>query len=853
MKQQYKTYDQGVELLDKMAAKYPHMMSVQTIGKTHEHRDIKLATITGDITDEASRPALLYIGTVHAREWVGHELGFALIEHILTNHDTDPNIRQILTKNSIYIVPCLNPDGFVYSQKHYSFWRKNRRDNKDGTYGVDINRNFSIGFSKCDDTASNEYGGTEAFSEPETKAIKNFVDTHKNITIALDYHSQGNVFFPAHSFNHENELNGTDLNTIAANMNYEIHKITGRKYGIHRGKPPHEIVSGSGREYYYSLGILSFVVEVGTRNIPDFMKNMSESCHENIPAVLHAMGEASNYSPQAPDRVANFHIDSVSADNITLSWDYEENGEIYFEIYRNTQNKESCNHSSMIAQTYSKTITDIQLKSGTTYYYYIRAINDKTKVKSPFAPKLKVKTALQTDEFSKTIFPTIHKVGYVSSKQQNNKKHFGVNSLFIGVDKKRGVCYGVIEFNIENIPANAIIKDVCISLYPLNRVYTEIEKYGEWSISFLDTNSISNIYDFDHIDQAVSIETLGQTIPSEQLTQGNWSHWSFNQTEKDILSSHIKDGKLLFKIAGPTSLPCDKNSQMMMFDIGHGDFGGGVHYRPNIDIIYTIPSTKAVLRTIETTSIYRDKNIKEKLICGYDENIDKIYGSFKFDLSDLKDIKDMVPTSCHLVIKNKTISKTDDDIRFVVEFVDIDDSNYEAIKTRDRIEFIGYEISQNDIKNSKSNKFVFDSYSIEALQNMIADTKYANFIIKPTPTNTKDFQAVWQDDVKLVVQYIKKRTTAVPPITNPNKMIENKKIKLTWDNPLEDDFVGVFVVRNRFRKPTNAFDGDKIYAGNDSYTYDNFGNPDIAKYYAVFTYDNVPNYSKPVIIEHSGF
>ena len=42
-----------------------------------------------------------------------------------------------------------------------------------------------------------------------------------------------------------------------------------------------------------------------------------------------------------------------------------------------------------------------------------------------------------------------------------------------------------------------------------------------------------------------------------------------------------------------------------------------------------------------------------------------------------------------------------------------------------------------------------------------------------------------------------------------------------------------------------------MYAGPDNYTYDNFGNPNIAKFYSVFSYDDVPNYSVPVSISYS--
>ena len=63
--------------------------------------------------------------------------------------------------------------------------------------------------------------------------------------------------------------------------------------------------------------------------------------------------------------------------------------------------------------------------------------------------------------------------------------------------------------------------------------------------------------------------------------------------------------------------------------------------------------------------------------------------------------------------------------------------------------------------------------------------------------------------------------------------------------------MGSFVVRNRFHPPKSPFDGVKIYGGKDEYTYDNFGNMKIPKYYSVFSYDNVPNYSAPTAIYYA--
>jgi len=858
LKHQYKSYEQTCNFLQVCSEKYPNIIKIESIGTTWENRDILLATISLDIKNANKKPAMLYTGTIHAREWIGNELAVTFIEYLLNNHKTNPAIEDILTNNTLYIVPCLNPDGFEYSRKHFSFWRKNRRDNKDGTFGVDLNRNFSVGYVKSKNTASNVYSGPKPFSEPETQAIKQFVDNHTNITIALDYHSQGNVFFPAHNFHHEAEIEGTDLNTLCANMNYEIHKVTGRKYGIHRGKPPTKLISGSGREYYYSKGIIAAVVEVGTRNIPDFMQNMKESIDENIPALLRTLNEAQNYSTNAPQRVENFHIENYTSSEVTLKWDYSEEQNIYFQIFRNTNNKEACTSANMIAQTYNKSFTDIQLKSGTAYYYYIRAVDHNSGIKSPYAPKTKIRTLLEPYEFSKNIFPKPSNIGYVASKLlETNRKHFGTNSLFIGVNETKGISYGVMQFDLDKIPNDAIILNAQISLYPLNRVNAKIEKYGEWSISIVDSQSVAELSDYHQIANAKIIESLGQTIPSEQLTQGKWSHWNFNSNEKKLLEQELKNNKIIFKIEGPTTLPKGRDSQMMMFDLGYGKFGGGLHYRPNLDIKYTIPSTQLELDVKTVSTISKESITNDILSCGFDKNNEKIYGLIQFDLDTLPQHNSTVITDAYIKIKNKTSTKTKLDIRYNIEFVDIEQTSYEAIKDRERIEFIGYEVSRADLQKNKTHNFLFDQYSMLALQDLHQQNKNAKFIIKPTDSNIKNHLVNWygtndKNSVKLIINYINRRKTPVSNVSDIQLNIENGKIKLSWKNPACDDFVGVYVVRNRFHKPKNHLDGDKIYAGNDNYTYDSFGSLDITKYYGIFTYDNVPNYSDVKIIQYKG-
>ncbi|MBU1666847.1 peptidase [bacterium] len=856
MKQQYKSYKESCTFLEECVEKYPDLISIENIGTTWENRPIILATISLNVTYSRLKPALLYTGTAHAREWIGHELGIEFIDYLLKNYRSNPQILEVLSQNTLYLVPCLNPDGFEYSRKHFSFWRKNRRNNGDGSYGVDLNRNFEIGYQKNTNTSSNVYSGPHPFSEPETQAIKNFVDTHNNITIALDYHSQGNVFFPAHKFNHENEIDGTDMNALCANMNYHIHKVTGRHYGINRGKPPTKLISGSGREYYYSKGILAVVVEVGTRNIPDYIQNMSESVNENIPALLHALGEAKSYSRIAPKRVDNFHLESFSDNDCHLAWEYEENPNIYFEIYRSLNNKMACNHSSLIATTCNKNFMDLNLHSGTMYFYYIRAVDKLTKTKSAFAPKVKLKTLLKENEFFRTIFPNASEVGYVAEKSpEANHGHFGVNSLKVGVSEGRGISYGVMTFDLKSIPKNAIILDTKVSLYPLNRVSAKIEKYGEWSLSIIDQESISNIRDFDQVHNATHIKTIGASIPSEKLTQGIWSHWDCNEFEKNMIQQQLKKGKMTLKLEGPTTLPVGRDSQIMVFDLGYGNEGGGLHYRPSIDIKYTVPSEEVTIDLQNSMTISPNNITPEAMACGFNKNDEKIYAYMSFDLSTLPDPDEAVITDAWIQIENTSTVKNKIDIRYNVEFVDLEEFSYQDIRERERIEFIGYEVSSAELGTKKEHHFIFDHYSKLALEEKQRKAEEAKFVIHPTSVHSRNHVINWAHEgkkaAKLKIKYIKRRKCPLPSPVNLKTSVENKLVKISWDKINDNDLVGYYVVRNRWHIPRNPFDGVKLYAGPDNFTFDNFGSTKIDKYFSVFTYDNVPNYSEPAFIEYN--
>jgi len=858
MREQYSSYSECVAFFKEAERKNPHLFQVQTIGTTWEEREIIAVSVTKNVQKNKDKPALFYTGTIHAREWIGIELSLAFGQYILEHIEYDPQLNELLDKSTLYMVPCANPDGFEYSRNHFAFWRKNRRRNSDGSFGVDLNRNFEVGFLKNSDMTSNVYSGPESFSEPETRALRDFVFEHKNITIALDYHSQGNVFFPAHNFIHEDAQDAIDLNILAANMAEEIRKESGREYGVHMGKPPVHLISGSGREFYYSQGALALVAEVGTRNISDYKKHMSENIQENIPALILALSEVNNYGDiNSLPRVKNFIATTVTSREVELVWDALEDDSVYYEIYRSNKKKGYAQASNRIGMTKLNKFQDRNLQPSTNYYYYIRSVSKEKGVKSPFAQLCALRTSPDDNMFSKILYPLADKIGYVGEKTKKNSEHFGNNSLFVGISESKGECYGVAGFSLSSVPENAIITKASISYYPMNRVSVQVESFGEWRVGQMDERTVDDIRSFEDIKNAKILSYIDRPTGSAQLSQGIWRTYNFAAQEIAMLQKSLARREVYFRMEGPKSLPLSRASQLMQWDIGYGKFSGGLTYRPKLDISYTINEASIDLQSILEYTALKDGVQNSKLAVGFDSNGDKVYGCIEFDLSNLPDLNNTIISNAYIDIEASKINARND-LRFHIEMIQpiSGEQSYEDIKNRKVIERIGYDVSVLDIKNSSKQRFIFDKHSIEQMLMNAQKNPKAVFIISASSQKSfcKSQIVNWLDTKKitrpsLILKYIKKRRNAPEQVSNLKYKRENGIIKLEWNRPEDDGFRGVIVVKNPFRVPCSPYDGQKLYGGTDNYTYDNFGDEHIHKYYAVFSYDDVPNFSEPVSLE----
>jgi Zinc carboxypeptidase len=166
-------------------------IALDTIGFSREGRPM-LAAKVGTAGDAPARPNVLFLGAHHAREWISAEVALRLVVYL-----SDAAQASLLADRDVWVIPVVNPDGYQYTFDVERLWRKNRAPNADGSFGVDLNRNYPSFWALDDvgsspDPSAETYRGPAPASEPEIQAIMTFHADHPPV-VALSYHSFSDV------------------------------------------------------------------------------------------------------------------------------------------------------------------------------------------------------------------------------------------------------------------------------------------------------------------------------------------------------------------------------------------------------------------------------------------------------------------------------------------------------------------------------------------------------------------------------------------------------------------------------------------------------------------------------------
>lgn len=287
---------------------FPNLARISVIGESLEGRNIYALKISDNVHSDESEAEVIFIGCHHAREWISVEIPYLLAKYLLENYASDPQVQNLVDQSEIWIVPLLNPDGLEYSIHFYRYWRKNRRDNEDGSVGIDLNRNYgyqwgidNIGSSPY--TFSDTYRGPSAFSEPETQAIRDLF-AQRNFTALISYHSYSQVILYPWGYTDQPSADDLLLEQMATDMSAQIQAVNGNIYGFMQAGEGFYLTNGDTTDWSYGVyGIPSFTIELPPvdRLQGEFFnaeEDIQSIFDENLPAMLYLIDwSVQNSSP----------------------------------------------------------------------------------------------------------------------------------------------------------------------------------------------------------------------------------------------------------------------------------------------------------------------------------------------------------------------------------------------------------------------------------------------------------------------------------------------------------------------------------------------------------------------------
>lgn len=327
----YHTYDEMMALLEQLAFLYPDLTHLDTLGTSIEGRSIVSIKISDNADLDEDEPEMLVMGCHHARELMTVEVPLSLAQHLLGSYGSDPDVTELVDGRELWIAPMINPDGHVYVQNNHSdswwdWWRKNRRDNRDGTYGVDLNRNYgymwgydNVGSSPM--TSSEDYRGTDPFSEPETQAVRDFCMA-RDFSISLSYHSYGDLLLYPWGYTYDLTSDDELFAVLADSINVGVDYLTGSGSSLY-------LTNGDTDDWAYGetgekRRIFGFTVELNSYSEGGFAPSeelIVPTCEELLDLNLRLLRLAENpYRVIGPKPPVMNEVSPFGMQGFLISW-----------------------------------------------------------------------------------------------------------------------------------------------------------------------------------------------------------------------------------------------------------------------------------------------------------------------------------------------------------------------------------------------------------------------------------------------------------------------------------------------------------------------------------------------------
>ncbi|MCB1552595.1 MAG: hypothetical protein KDJ14_02210 [Xanthomonadales bacterium] len=303
----YRTVEETFASLDQLETAYPDLLSVEDIGETWQEMTsgngypMRLVRLTNR-NIAGPKPKLMFLTSIHAREYTPAEIGTRFVEKMLADYGRDADATWIIDHHEILAVLQANPDGRKRAETG-QLWRKNTNTTQCGgsNAGVDLNRNFPFEWgmhggsspNACDET----YRGTSAASEPETWSIvdrvrSEFPDRRGPGMDDPAPSDTSGVFIDIHSYSQLVLWPWGHTETLAPNSTALA--TLGRRFAWYNGYTAEQSVGlyptdGTTDDFAYGeLGVAAFTVELGNAFFESCGSFENNVLDENIDLLEYA-------------------------------------------------------------------------------------------------------------------------------------------------------------------------------------------------------------------------------------------------------------------------------------------------------------------------------------------------------------------------------------------------------------------------------------------------------------------------------------------------------------------------------------------------------------------------------------
>ncbi|TES90543.1 MAG: T9SS type A sorting domain-containing protein [Candidatus Cloacimonadota bacterium] len=343
----YHSYTEVRQLLKNMATNYPSICKFDSLGQTYQGRWIYCVKISDNPgVEDPAEPDVLIMGCHHAREWATVEVPLFFADSLTKAYSSSSTIKAAVDSREIWVVPCVNVDGYVYDYPGANWWRKNRQPYH-GSTGTDPNRTYN-GCSNRDrygdwgaipsgggvthhppeETFCGPYGdGPDGNSAPCDEAIAQLVKTHE-FNFTHSFHSSGELVLWPWGYTSNQPPNNSYLVSYGTTIASMIHCVGSGYYDPMQSS---SLYPTSGDTdgwiygwYHYVNGTncISFTNEIGT-SFYQPAGDLDYICRENFKGIFYMTQEAENIRNNLSCEVPSPEIapmDTSTTGDYTVYW-----------------------------------------------------------------------------------------------------------------------------------------------------------------------------------------------------------------------------------------------------------------------------------------------------------------------------------------------------------------------------------------------------------------------------------------------------------------------------------------------------------------------------------------------------